>query len=544
MSKFSGSVGNVMKGIVQAFFRYPISMVAAYILVLIGSIYVEDNNFFEAKFLTSLQISLMLCGAIGMVLSAAVQKYVIEFEVKIILYISAIGGSVATFLVLYYTDEAVNNEILPRLGALVIICFLLFLVIPSYKNFKYDFNDTVFMNLKGFFIAGIYSLVLLLGLFAVVGAVQMLIYPDLTHTIISHIALFCLFLWYAFYLGHLPHFSEHEADAAVDRAIRQPKFIEILDQYILVPLMGLMSLVLIVWIGRILIFQSWPVFGMVSGIFSTYSILGILLYVLVSKKELRVSQLYRRIFPIFALIFIVFEGFSAWKEISKTGMSTYSYFVILILLGSVAASIVFIFNKVRCNRLVAYILIVMTIVAVLPFVGYKELPKNVNAALGVKVEERWREPDPVLEKANRVWLELEKTVIDLKGYSYSLNVLSDLDLENKKEYKIPNDLADFYVKYIDSYENGVIPRIQVKKNNDLIIDQDLSEYIRNLVEKYATVQSKEEPRQLPVSEMSLIIEKEGIRLKVIFDTINIETYPVDSSRNYYGLGVSQILVGF
>ncbi len=545
MSKFSGSVGNVMKGIVRAFLRYPISIVAAFAMAVFASIQNEDYTIFEAKFFQSLMLALTFGTALGMVISATIQKFAIEFEVKVILYIAGIGAILATFFALYFTSDAINEEIVPRLVALSAICILVFLVIPSLKNSRYDFNDTIFMNLKAFFISGIYALVILLGLYAISFAVQSLIYTELTRTIYMHIGLLSLFLWYAFYLGHFPYFCEHETDAAIERAIRQPKFIEILNQFILIPIMAIMSLVLAVWVGRILIFQSWPTFELVAGIFSFYSVIGILLYILVSSFELRISKLYRRIFPIVGLLFLLFEGVAIFNQVKDRGLSISNYFVALIWLGAVASLIFFLFIKVKRNRVVAYILAVLTVVSVTPFIGVQDLPKNVNAALGVKVEEPWREPDPVVEKMNRVWLALEKTAIDLTGYSYSLNVLGNLnDGTEKNEFIIANNQDSYIVKYIDEYGFGKIPIIQVKKNNEIIVEQDFSVYAQNLVEKYGTERSIADPKKLPVSEMSVVIEMEGVRLKVIFDTINIETYPVDSSRNYYGLGVSQILVGF
>ena len=548
MSKFAKSVENIFRGIGKAFFRYPISMVTAFLVALIGIIFVGDIGFFEIKFLTALQVSLLLCGAIGMVISALIQKFELEFEVKILMYIATVGIAAAAFSALNFNDVAVNIEILPRLGALMIICFLVFLVIPSYKNDKYDFNDTVFMNLKGYFIAGIYSLVILLGLYAVTFAFQSLIYSDLSSKVYAYIGLFSLFLWYAFYLGHLPDFSERETDAAIDRAIRQPKFIEILNQYILVPLIGLMSLVLIVWIGRILIFQTWPTFGMVSGIFVTYSVLGILLYVLVSKKELKVSQLYRRIFPIIALVFLGFEGYSAWKEFVMNGLSTFTYFVVLILLGTASASIVFIFNSVKRNRFVAYILVVMTVISVTPVIGYMDLPGNENFA----IERNYMKdnyPDPNDKSTNLkvdyIIINVKDEPLDITGYKYSLTSINDFS----EEFLVFNK-KDHYLISFESNEiydgKGDFPRIRIKKNGVNYVNQSMEEYLRGMFNKYKKVGTmySENERALSSKLMSYAFEKEGLKIKIFFSWMRMDKEIGKTVPFSVGVAVSQILVGF
>jgi len=543
MSQFAKSVENTLMGIGRAFLRYPISIVAAFALAVVVSIQNENTQFFEEKFFQSLLLALTFGAALGMFLSAAIQKFALGIVGKIIMYLAGSGAAVAAFVALYFTSDAVLEEIIPRLVALSVLCVLGFLVIPSLKNSRYDFNDIIFMNLKAYFISGIYALVILLGLYAVAFAVQSLIYTEMSSTIYAHIGIFSLFLWYAFYLGHLPEFSEHEVDATIERAIRQPKFIEILNQYILIPLMAILSLVLAIWMVRILVFQAWPTFELVAAIFSFYSVLGILLYILVSSFELRISKLYRRIFPIVGLLFLAFEGAAIFNQVKVYGLSILHYFVILIWLGSVASLLFFLFIKVNRNRVVAYILAALTVVSVTPVIGYKDLPKTISNALGKnEVQNVKPAPKPVALNMNRVWLSLEKAPIDLKGYAYSLNVLSDF--RDKKEYLISNNQESYSVKYIDSNGNSKIPRIQVERNNASIIDQDLSSYIRTLVEKYGTMRSMEKPKPLHVSEMSVLSEKAGIKLKIIFDFIRIEEYPSDSSQNYYGLGVSQILVGF
>ena len=380
MNKVLQAVTDVFKGGVRAFSRYPVSIITAFIVAVISSIYIENITFIEGKLLQSLQLSLIFGGVLGMAISASIQKFEVDFKNKIFMYTMGIVTIAGVFFSLYLPSGDLNGVTISRVVAATIIFYIIFLVIPSYKNEKYDFNQTIFMNIKAFFISGIYGLVILLGLYFVAFAVGSLIYTEMSSNIYGHIGILSLFLGYAFYLGHLPYFCKDEKDEIIEKAIKNPKFIEILIQFILIPIMVILSVVLLIWVGRILILQTWPEFMLVAGIFTAYSLFGILIYMLVSHYEAPISKVYRKIFPFAALIFLVFEGIDISLQISKSGIKTDVYFIILAWLFAVTSCALFVFVNAQKNRVIAYVAIGLIVVSVMPVVGVKDLPLNMQTA--------------------------------------------------------------------------------------------------------------------------------------------------------------------
>lgn len=372
MNRFSAAIQKILKRGGMAFVLYPISMIFAAALAIVSIFRIFQEPAANDKLLSSLQLSFALGVLLGMaliVIARKINERQIEFlGANVFTLLICIG----TFFALYLPQDAMINEnSTVRVMAAMAISFLTFLFVPTINGKLLDYNRMFFMTIKSFFIALIYGLVLMLGFFFVAFAVQQLLIPELTDKTYSYIAIISGFLAYAIFLGYFPRFKkiEEDDDVTIDKLSQQPKFAVVLFQNIMIPILAALTLVLFIWSLRILFTGNWPVYEQIIGIFTAYSLFGILLYFLVSSYDTLTVSLYRKIIPIATLVFLAFEAYSIVTQINMYGVKPLEYAIVFLWIYAMITSVLFLFLPISKNKVPSYIAIFLIAVFVLPVVG-------------------------------------------------------------------------------------------------------------------------------------------------------------------------------
>jgi hypothetical protein len=383
VNKFSAAIQGVLKRGGMAFVLYPASMIfaAALAIVSIWRIYQEPIN--NEKLVNSLQLSFALGVIAGMALIVMARKISdkkIEFLGANLLTLLISTG---TFFAIYLpSGGTISENSTVRVIAAMAISFLVFLIAPTFHGKLLDYNRMVFMTIKSFFIALVYGLVLMLGFFFVAFAVQQLLISDLTDKTYSYIAIISGLLAYAIFLGYFPQFKkiEEDDDPTIEKLSKQPKFAEVLFQNIMIPILAALTLVLIIWSLRILFTGNWPAYEQIIGIFTAYSLFGILLYLLVSSFNTLAVRLYRKIIPIATLVFLAFEAYSIVTQIKMYGVKPLEYAIVFLWIYAMITSILFLFLPISKNKVPSYIAIVLITIFVLPVVGANDFSYTYQGA--------------------------------------------------------------------------------------------------------------------------------------------------------------------
>ncbi len=111
------------------------------------------------------------------------------------------------------------------------------------------------------------------------------------------------------------------------------RFIEILLEYIVIPIVLALTVVLLIWAGKTVISGLGSSFIRLSEIAAAYTVGGIWLHILVTHYETGLAKWYRRIYPVAALIILAFEAWAFLNELQKTSLTMiiYSFIVIWII---------------------------------------------------------------------------------------------------------------------------------------------------------------------------------------------------------------------
>ena len=425
MGKLKNALSGILKRGGLAFTAFPASMAFALLLagLSIWLIYAEPET--NERLWTSLLFSFAAASVVGIAFSTASRVFSGRSHDFTIANIAAVVYSgVAFILLIFVRGDQTSPE--PRVliwvtGSAVIGLFA-FLAIPSFRDKLIDYNQMFFMTIKSFFIALLYSGVLMAGFSFVAFAVERLLWEDLNEKVYMYILVISLLVGYAFFLGYFPDFRKRDTDGYSERtqiAVKQPRFAEILFQNIMIPIVAALSVVLLAWSIKIVMTGDWPVFTQIAGIFTAYSLSSIVLYLLVSSYDTKIVRLYKKINPIATLVFLGFEAYPIYSRLAAEGLKLLEYMVILLWIFAAIISLCFIFLPVVKNRVVSYVAAALVLVLMLPVTGVIDAPFYSQSARLRRVLQRndMLNGDTIIPKSN-IPVEDQFTITDAASFLY------------------------------------------------------------------------------------------------------------------------------
>lgn len=594
------SITKILKGAMESFSRFPVSIISAIIISIVAIIRIsmgwEKQKTYNLLF-DSIQLSFLLGAVFSM---AAVAYEEIEPDKKEgIFQFSNIAGiilAVISFLLLYFfgglaPDDGIvylSNISIARISAAIFISAVAFVYIISKSKTIDNFSDGFFISHKAFVISAIYGIVTMIGVSGVLGAFQALVYNEMSFKVYQYLGVGVGFLTYTIFLGYFPSFSQTEKTDKIKRAEEQPRFIFVLFSYILVPIMLALTVVLLIWSIRVLMSGVDVSFTQLSSIASSYVIAGIWLHIMVSKHKTKAAKFYKIAYPFSAILVLAFEAWALIDQLGKFGIRTVEYSFIMIWVFGAISVILIIFARDRAYRDIAILAMVISIIGVMPEIGYQDITFNsqierleeiltqedmlVNDEIVKKESVERKEKAQITEAVDFIansektdlpsWfkedlikgeifketfgfsktygidedlneyrginLRLGNEAIDISDYTLSLKLDRNRNKESAISFKNDKGEYKFYVDYMDSG----IPQITVKRDEKIIIKESLENYLHALTLKYP-LDSGRRMEEIPLGDMTTIIEGEGISMLVVFENIDIYNASEEDYTDYY-----------
>ena len=607
MNVFISSISQVFKGSIKAFQTFPVAVGSALAFAVVTMIRIQ-LDWPQQEAYNLLFNSLHWAFALGAIFGlAAITGGQSRFNTKkAFLVANLLGVAVvaATFLMLYLLggtktglDDSnyvrVSVIAASRVSVAILVSFLAFIILAGYPKDQSDFVRSFFMTHKAFFIALVYGLVIMAGTSGVAGAVQALLYRGMSEKVYEYIGTLVGFLTFTIFIGYFPDFRKGQIDERREEAQKQPRFIEILFEYIIIPIVLALTAVLLIWAGKTIITGSWPVFMQLYRIATSYAIFGIWLHIMVTHYESRLAKFYRQIYPFAALIILAFEARAILIQLNRTGLKDTEYFFILILIFAVAASILLLIKKTKSHPVIAIILCALAVFAVLPVAGYHALPatcqanrlENMLVSHGMlknnKLIPAAKEPERALRESvtdavNYLayaqdaklppWFDKhlgESDVFKIKlGFEQTWPAPEDTFVSEPKgniglfltlpagaidigEYDWVVNLQQEKLKdtatikgnkglYRISWTAGPpnnIPVLKIELNDRVILQQSMNAYIDKIKAKFSLDKTKNP--KATVKDMSLQLETPEITVLLIFNNIEINVDPQHDVFNYW-----------
>lgn len=610
---FSKPVIQKLLGAATTFRTFPVAMGSAlgFTIITIIRINLDWQQQLPYNFLFNCLHWSFALGAIFSLaaITAARSRYdgVRAFRIANIVSVIVIAS---TFLLLYYlsasytglntTDNInVSNIAAARVSMAIFISMIAFIVLAADNKEQSAIAKSLFMVQKAFVIALIYGVILMVGTSAVAGAFQALIYKNMSYKVYEYLATIVGFFAFAIFVGYFPDFRRGQIDEKREIAQKQPRFVKILFEYIMIPIMLALTVVLLIW-SAMKIFSGIDVsFTQLASISASFAIGGIWLSIMVTDGESGLAKFYRKFFPFAGLLILAFEMWALVVQLNIYGMKQTEYIFILLWAVTAISLILLIIMKQKAHIVISAVVCIVAVISVLPFVGYNVLPvksqlarlENLFESQGMleenKVVAAKNEPDEATKEDitdaimylayakdaqlpqwfNKNWtdnntfktelgfsltvqasqpatvknygtiLNLSSGAIDISGYQWSVNLQQSYESKNAGAFAtIKGNKGDYKINWSVDQTNG-LPSITLSLNDKIILEQTMKNYIDGVIAKYPLGQL--DAKEGTIDDMSLTLQTSQMDIMIVFSNVEIN---VDNQQDeiHYWLNIKAI----
>lgn len=565
--KFKEYIKAILNGLYLSLKRFPLTIMFS-ASVFLTLIVISETN---PKENTLARIAMIL--ALGIPISLCIKLFFEKINEKTIFKLLSVQLCGILFLIAYYflflnTMDMVS---ITRYAAVSTALYLAFLFIPYFLK-KEHFEMYVITIFTGFFITIIYSIVLYLGLSAILFTIDKLLGIKVLGKIYYYTWLFVVLIFSLLYfLSGVP--ISHEEISVKS----YPKLLRILILYIVMPLLTVYTIILYIFFGKIIITKQWPV-GLVSHLVLWYSIIVtiVLFFITPIKSHNTWQNKFFKIFPKIILPLIVMMFISIGIRINAYGVTEKRYFVLILGIWLFFIMIYLSFIKRIRNILIPLTLSIVVLISVFgPLSSYSisKMSQNIrfeNILIKYKMIKNEKiQSSPNISKKDKSEI---SSILDYFNKNHNLQdvkyvpkgfKLDDMNnvfgfsfvpqsygsymgyfnfITNQSEKSIDitgydylfdmrsleNDASNTSISPLSASYNHETFIIKINYKGNQIYTKNLNSFVKNLVDKYGML-SKE--NALSPEEMTLTEENEKVKVKFIFLNISGNRNDLNSGIN-------------
>jgi hypothetical protein len=607
LNVFVRSISQVLTGAATAFRNFPAAILSALAFAVVTMVRIqldwpqqEAYNFL----LNCLHWSFALGALFGLAAITYAQSRINQARAFLAANLLSITVALVTFLILYFfsrtvpagfgTDYATVSALAAvRVGTVMFISFLVFIYLAGFPKEQSDFARSFFMTHKAFFIALIYGAAITAGTTGVASAIQALLYEGMSEKVYMYIVTITGFLAFTIFVGYFPDFRKGKMDERREIAQNQPRFIEILLDYILVPIVLALTVVLLLWAGRTIFGGINVSFTQLASIASSYTIGGIWLYIIITHNTSSLAKVYRRFYPFAGLIILAFEAWALINQLNKSGLKLIEYNFTALWIIALVSALLLIFRKSKAYPGIVVLICTMAVIVVLPIVGYRDLPvtAQVNRLEKLLSSQGILQGDKLVPASTEPEQGVRESITDAVTYLAStqdakLPAWFDKHLNDYAVFKsnlgfepaypkpdyVPNtggylgtslmmpaesiDISDYrwvvvlgpdqekgrstatvrgekgtYQINWNMQPGGGIPELKITLNDRVILQQDMKDYVKQITSTYPP--STEPTTRANARDMVLKLENPEIAVMLVFHDINVNVDVRRDTINYY-----------
>ena len=556
ITKFK-NLGNKLS---HSFKRFPIALLFAASVVSV-LIYVNhlEYNFENAREMYS-RIAMAL--ALGIPLSLSLDVF-LEGKTNVKNTIRILGYIGIGILISAYYMFLLNNQdmvTMTRYIAHTIALYLLFTIIPYFTKRK-NYELYVIKLCTRFFVTYLYSIILYLGIAAIIATINILFNAEISYRIYGDMAYIVGGVFApAFFLADVPRRGEEVYFNSY------PKVLSVLLQFIVLPLISVYTIILYVYFGKILITMELPK-GIIANLVLWYSIIStvVLFLIYTLRKTNQWVKTFIAIFPKAIIPLLGMMFFALAMRINQYGITENRYFV---LIAGLWVTGVMIYYSIKRDITNIFVSISVAIIAVISVTGplsaysiskmsqnnrFEKIIKQYNMiddAGNIKspdreiVEEDQKNISGVIVYFNHYhslddikYLPYDFKTDDMKklfgfelidtGYGLDQRQYFDHYLE-KKSGLVDIKGYDYFTEY-ETYApknaeqtNGDYAFYYDNESKELIVKhKEEVIYTKNLEKVVADIHSKTKGKNNPSEEeMTLIDETDNVKIQVVFRNIS------------------------
>ncbi len=536
--------------------RFPVALLMATSTVFV-LIYMNHLNYDTKSVMRETITRISMTLALGVPISLCIKMFfervsnLKNMTKGVIYFISSI------LLVIYYLLLLKEPDMVAvtRYIAFTISFYLLFTYIPFIKK-KENYELYIIKLITRFFITYLYSIVLFLGLSAILFTVDGLFNVNIPSRIYFDIWLMVVGVFApAFFLGEIPYIGD---ELKLDD---YPKVFKVLLLYIVMPLLTAYTVILYSYFIKVLITRQWPK-GIISNLVLWYSVISTIIIFLINplRKENQWANIFTRILPksIFLLLGMMFVAIAI--RINAYGITEKRYFVLIVGLWVTGCMIYFALSNKPRNTIIAISISLIAIMSVIgPLSSYSLSKHSQNNRFEKLVKQHGLLENGMIKPIENISKEARREIGEIVIYFNSNHSLKDLkyvpkDFEisqmeqvfgfpiyrenlNYTDYFHYNvednniyDIREFdYFAYITAYgfrdgkpmqNEGVRIAYNDKTNELSIIKNDKVEFVKNLQDVALEINKNNQKQNLTKEEATYVIKDDKITVHLLFKSLS------------------------
>ncbi len=613
MATFQTSLKKTFFYAISAYKRFPFTISCAFLFAVVTGIRIQLDWVAQEQWnflFNTLHFTLAFGAIAGLSFTAGEKSICNQKKTKYISFLLVLIITLLTGVLLYVfggtNDLTRRYQQLTQLSILrvlmgMLIFMLAFLVIAGRSSKETDLAKSFFMVHKAFFIALIYGSVLFAGTSGIAGVVQALLYSNMTEKVYMYLATISGFVMFTLFVGYFPDFEKDSVDEHLKPSQEIPKFIKVLLNYIIIPIVFALTVVLLLWTARIIFSGIQTAFQQLVTISTIYSVAGIWLYIFVTHEEHALAIWYRKLYPIAAIIILIAEGWALIQQIYNHSVTPDVYVFALTWCGSLISILLLLFMKAKAQEFIFVVIAALALISVFPFLGYHSIPyrfqmhrlENILIAEDMLIDGKIQNASKEVSEDTKIaiteavgyirngeiqklpgWLDEQAlqstTFLETYGFSQTyesevayltsdrevLNLSLSISTEviniegygqmvDVRYYIADNEPITFqanghsYTIFWDSYAEDDLPSLEVNEGEITVVKTSFRPLMDHILEKYTMVEN--DMTQVPVEDMSYLIETEEFELLVIFDYVGIYVDP-SVDQIHYNMEGSTILI--
>lgn len=357
MKKLKQILSKSMKRLKYSLKRFPETLGISIVIVVLGIImnHLDHDNDRLMEILGKTIMSLVLGLPLTAALKIVYERYFTKLKIRII-------ADVIAFLLLgvYYfmIPEDIDSQFIFRYAALNITLYFLFSYIPYYYKRK-NYSLYVLTLITRFFVTYLYSIVLFLGIIAMVFTVDKLFVLNIGSKIYYDIFLVVAGIFaITYYLGSIPGWNEQM------KVENYPNVLKVLFVYIVLPIISVYTVILYIYFAKIIITWEWPQ-SLVGNLVLWYGLIStiIIFFVYLLRLSNKWVAQFLKYFPLFIILPLVMMYFAIGIRIKDYGITVPRYFVIVVGLWVLGNMIYLNINKKALTSVIALSGIVLLLIS-------------------------------------------------------------------------------------------------------------------------------------------------------------------------------------
>lgn len=362
---FIKNMNQKWSGFMKSLERYPLSILFLLVATVLNTVMIQTN---EEHFSTFFYVCI-----IGAALSVVVQQMYETFFTRYLERILLLGAAILVTIGYYFVihqPDYFNIEMSTKSSVFLFALLIVFIWVPSVKK-EFAFHESFMAAFKAFFTALLFAIVLIIGVEAIIFAIDQLIIT-VNSKIYAHILNIMLTLFApCFFLSLIPLYPNKQQELTTEqkeklsRAIHCPKTFHILISYIIIPLTMIYTIILLAYVLLNITGDFWKD-NLLEPMLISYAIIVIFVFFLASSLDNIFASLFKRIFPKILIPIVLFQTVASILKIGDTGITYGRYYVIMFGLFALTSGVIFSFFSLKKHGWIAIFLIVFAIISITP----------------------------------------------------------------------------------------------------------------------------------------------------------------------------------